>query len=410
MAHPTQVQPTLTLAELRGALAAACPAAILVPTWVLREFIVHDRTRGRGWFVPRQRTYVIDRERALALASQERLPIEGMPSGPEWLALLPEPDSDWLASTPTPQVLRHYWRLLFRSRISAEVRGQPRLRKTPPLVNTRAGLLRHFGPLGHAQVHEIRQVLQQERLLAAGADDAEVLAEFVAVFLELFYFHHPMLSRFFPLIADATPVLEWLGQSIDADGLWRQTRLAGAADAPAAEPAHAVQDEIAKRGPALSGSPDGEDSVDRGPSRSASRRNQEELLAAAGRAAARGNDVRAAVLHTQAFLLGGTLAGVNHGVGDLDALAERLASVAEIGTATATEWRRVLRPLLRLSPAGGGTTTPGCSTTCRKSASTTNARSIPSTLWNGRWTWPVQWAQGRAESRCAGLCLDNVSY
>jgi hypothetical protein len=344
MAHPTQARPTLTLGALREALRAAFPGAVLVATWVLREVIVHDRPGGSGLFVPRRRTHGIERARAEALASQERLPIDGIPPDQDWLALLPEPESDWLASTAAPLALRHYWRLLFRARVSAGMRGQLGSPGVTAPESSGVSLLRRLDPLGRAGLHEIRQVLHEERLLPGGAGDSEVCAEFAAVFLEMFYFDRPVLRRFFPMMPGAAPVLEWIGQTIDAESLWRHTRLAGAADPPGTEPADAGNDAAAEPVPA--GPADEPEPAEHGPGGSESRRQQDALFAAADRAAARGNDVRAAVLHTQAFQFGGTRAGVNFAGRDMDALAERLASVREIGGATAAEWRQLLRTLL----------------------------------------------------------------
>jgi len=347
MALQNQAEPTLSLADLRGALSAAFPGAVLVPTWVLREVIVHDRPIGMGLFVPRQPVHAIERERAEALASQERLPIDPVPPDQKWLALLPEPESDWLASTPAPLALRHYWRLLFRARVSAEMRGKLGLPGGVPRETACQGLRLQLDRLGRGAVHEIRQVLHEERLSHAGAGDTEVLAEFVPFFLDLFYFDRAVLPRFLPGIASPASFAPWIGQAIGADGLWRQTRLAGAADPPVAgKPGDAGHD----------GSPAGvpaallphDEPAPAAPSRVslASCRAQEALLTAADRATACGNDVRAAVLHTEAFMLGGTRAGVNYAVRDLDALAQRLAAVPEIGADTAVQWPAVLRPLL----------------------------------------------------------------
>jgi hypothetical protein len=342
MSHPTTTGPALGLGDLQDALRAAFDGAVLVPTWVLREVIAHDRLEESGLFVPRRRYHVIDRRTVLALARRERLPIDDVPPGPSRLALLPRPDGNWLASTPAPTALRHYWRLLFCARVSAEIREKLGL-PGAWAVNLRQAA-EHLGRGGFREIHLI---LHEERLVSNRATEADVYCAFTVVFLELFYFDRPMLRRFFPGILETAPVLESIAQSIDADGLWRKTFLAGAAAPPAFKVdgagGHGAWEQPRRDLPSEA---DDDQSVDPNRGGLASRKEQQALLAAADRATAHGNDVRAAVLHTQAFGLGGARAGVNHAGRDLDALAARLASIRELGPVTALEWRQALRPVL----------------------------------------------------------------
>jgi len=69
--------PRLDAAVLGRLLAAADPAALLVPPRVLRRVIKHDRRlTALGLQVPHRRSYVIGCEALLALATRHELGVE----------------------------------------------------------------------------------------------------------------------------------------------------------------------------------------------------------------------------------------------------------------------------------------------------------------------------------------------
>src|SRR5579862_5694699 len=116
----SQYESTLTPVQLQDALRGVFPGVALVPSWLLREVIWHDRSGGTGFYLPRQQSYGIDRARLEQLASRERLPLDGALPGEDRLVLLTRPESSWLSSAAAPLVLRFYWRQLFHARVVME--------------------------------------------------------------------------------------------------------------------------------------------------------------------------------------------------------------------------------------------------------------------------------------------------
>ena len=72
----------------------------------------------------------------------------------------------------------------------------------------------------------------REHDLAPGATDAEAWCEFVAVFLQLYYFDRRRLGWFFPSVRRPADALRVIGADVDAGDLLRQTRPAGADELP----------------------------------------------------------------------------------------------------------------------------------------------------------------------------------
>src|SRR5438105_10389576 len=108
----TSAEPLLDLAELGQLLQATDPAALLVPPRLLRRIIKHDRKlTGLGLQVPHHKSYVIDREALLELATRAELGVPANGELPPTLLLLARPEPEDL-SLPRGQVLLHYWRLL----------------------------------------------------------------------------------------------------------------------------------------------------------------------------------------------------------------------------------------------------------------------------------------------------------
>ena len=86
---------TLPLAELRKMVRATDPATILVEPRILRRVIKQDRRlAGLALFVPHHKSYVIQRERLLVIASRSELDVSPDEELPSRLILLAEPSDD----------------------------------------------------------------------------------------------------------------------------------------------------------------------------------------------------------------------------------------------------------------------------------------------------------------------------
>src|SRR5205085_2830973 len=82
-------------------LAAADPAALLVPPRLLRRVIKHDRKiTGLGLQVPHRKSYVIGRDALLALADRDELGLEPDRDLPPTVLLLARPEPEELAAWP----------------------------------------------------------------------------------------------------------------------------------------------------------------------------------------------------------------------------------------------------------------------------------------------------------------------
>lgn len=336
------------MAGLEHALRQASPAVVLLPSWLLETVIAADRgLRGPLFAIPHDRSHVIERDRLARLVADEdlRLPAD-LPDEPV-LILLARPDNDWLHETPAPEALRAYWQLLFHATVDALFRAK-RTGGALEGPDVQARIER----IGRGAFREAAFVLGKEHLLPAGADDAEAYAEFAATFLEFFHFS-PWLSHWYFPAADAERVLAVLGEDVDSRAVLAGTRLAGAADPAAIDPAGLRDEPLPAPEPAGSLS-------DPRPERS--NRQGKSLLRAALAAEERGNDVRAALLRVRAARV--TRSGPGAGgsvqpaklraaaIRRIDALASRLRVALELDETDVDPWRVVLRGLLNRADAG----------------------------------------------------------
>src|SRR5437763_3152290 len=93
--------PRLDAAVLGRLLAAADPAALLVPPRLLRRVIKHDRRMpGLGLQVPHRKCYFLGRDALLQVVDRGELEIEPDRELPERLILIARPDADKLAAMP----------------------------------------------------------------------------------------------------------------------------------------------------------------------------------------------------------------------------------------------------------------------------------------------------------------------
>jgi hypothetical protein len=224
----------LTAAELQALVARADPDAMIVPPRVLRRAIKAGRKiGGLGLRVPHRHLYFIRRDDLLAVATPDEL---GGKELPETALLLPLPSEEEM-SEGRGVVLGRMWRLLYHA---AAHRAFSRL--GPEDIG------RRITELGDAFA-EARAVLGQDQMLLA-EDDATVLQEFAAVYLELRAFDEDRLAFTFPACPPALGDGVF-GCGLDLEQMRERCRPDGAEMPPREEPpaaADASNDEAEVQG------------------------------------------------------------------------------------------------------------------------------------------------------------------
>jgi hypothetical protein len=202
------------------------PAAVLVSARIMERI---SRQVGNVpvlvWSQPQRESFVIDRHVLFRFVEHEELRLEPEQLLPPTVILLARPSADCLNTTERAELLRLYWRRLFRVRVRLAL-GQ---RASAGTFD--AGQLRQrIAALGAAAFDEVRRVLAEEGQLAAQADDMTAYCEFAACYEELCHFAPHLLTGFFPGLREPARVEAIIGQDIDAAELLVKTRLAGAAE------------------------------------------------------------------------------------------------------------------------------------------------------------------------------------
>lgn len=322
--------------NLQALLSAAEPAALLVPSRLLRRIIKeHYCLPGLGLMVPHRHICIISRESLVDIVHPEEV---GWPAGkemPPLLYLLSSGDDLRVRLTPERAALR-LWRLLFHARVDramAERLADGRL--------TEHSIRSSIERIGQVEFEEACRVMQQENLLLPAADLRFCFSEFVAFFLEVWHFDRPLLTNTLPAIEDPVSVAGLLTSLIDADELYLRSQISGAIGPPACW-SHGVHLEHPEEsGEEAAGPAD--------PGRS------QRLLTQAEAVSSRGNVVRAAILKARAAHIASAeqVETVRRGaIAELDRLVNRLQAALELHDREAEEWRSLLPALL--GPASRG--------------------------------------------------------
>lgn len=314
----------LSLPELERSLRSRDPAVRLVLPRILRRVIREDCDLGGwGWRVPHRKSYVIGRERLLEIVEPAELGPEPPRSLPEKLILLPQPTPEHLAEVPRGDVLIHYWRLLFHARVHAALEEQAAADKL-----SLAEVRRRIGRIGPTAFDEARTVLREEHFLLPPRDDRAVYVEFAAVYLEMKHFAASLLPRYFPAIESPQSIEAVLEEDLDANGLYRATRPAGAP-----EPQDVPEPEEFDEWMVLPEPPeDGGDEVVE-PPQAPSEAKYHRLTGRADQAAAVGNLVRSAILRCRAERIAPRRLAARARTAvkqDVDRLAHRLHAALEL--------------------------------------------------------------------------------
>jgi hypothetical protein len=311
------------LQELKDALRAADSAAVLVSNRLLSRIIqeVHS-LRTQFLQVPHHRTYVIDRQVLFRHVEQDELDLDPDRMLPPTVLLLVKPFGDDANLPDRQATLLKYWQRLFHASIDRALALRIKDGKL-----TTSELRERVAVIGQAEFDEIRNVLLGERALLPPVTDQSVYCEFVATYLELRYFSPNLRSVYFPALEDCAKIDALLAKDIDADALYRATRLAGAPD------------------PKVRSDSRSDDSHE----------FYWRLIRDAGHAARATNHVRAAILRMRAARVAPgalTLDTRTEAHMELQRLTQRLQKALELSDADAAAWHIALVSLLEKADQG----------------------------------------------------------
>jgi hypothetical protein len=318
--------------SLEPVLRAVEPSARLVPARHLRQVL--NYLIDRGYQLPTNTDLPYWAARA-DLEAAEVLPSRVLEGTEPKLLLVTDPDDRMIEHLPRAEQLLVYWRVLFRAAVLAEFDRRWQAGDTDPehAAQFLDADLRQFGA---AAAREIEYVLTAEHAAYPGQTWAATFRMFAAVYLDLATFDPHAIEHTFPsLPAEAAD--RALRAAFDVPALLARTRPEGAAE-PHREPPpdeHWEADHAPPPPPAPDEPPGG-------------------LLGRAAEAERKGNNVRAAILRTQAAAAPGadreaTQAAARAAVGRL---VDALGQVFAWDHPTRQEWHQALAPLL--APAARG--------------------------------------------------------
>jgi len=327
----------IAFTELKTALRAADPSAVLAPASVLRRIIREDRDLPRlGMPVTHRKCYWIGRDALLQIADKWELGLDAGEDLAPVVILLIRPDLEELASRARDELLVECWRQLFHVRVHLA------------LEQTLAGqgieaIDARIDQIGRSEFHELRSFLRQDDRLLPPRDARATYIEFAACYFELRYFAPQRLNEVFPIAIDPDRFDPILAQDLDAPALLAATRLTGAPEPRSLEPA-----ELPPRSPL----PDDPQPLGTRPWLWQSRR----LSHWADRASKLGNNVKAAVLRRWAARraerqqVAAILTDVER---EMAQLAERLQKALRLDDSAVKTLREIL-PRLVVPAAQGG--------------------------------------------------------
>jgi hypothetical protein len=317
---------------IRDADPTAFPVASRIVRRVIRNEIDLPALSAR---VPHRKSFVISADRARQIVLNDELGLDPDASLPETLLLLARPEEHELEAMSAAALGDYYRRLHLHARIHAAL--DERLARGELNELTVAERLEQ---IGSSAFDEIRAVLGHEAFLLPPVTTVSVYVEFVAVFLELRYSAPDMLSAYFPSLDDFDRVEEVLRQDIDVDPL---LSLAGSLEIEGASGLDATG----------SGARVSQQTVELG--LPITERTYRRQLKVAAQAASRGNDVRAAILHTRAARIRNAERATRAtalAAADVKRLADRLRAALALDARTADAWRELLSALLSSSARG----------------------------------------------------------
>jgi hypothetical protein len=307
----------MTLEELKEALRAADPAAVLVSGHLLGR-VIREVTGlpAQMIHVPHRKSFILDRAALLRHVELDDLDLGPDRLLPSKVILLARPNPDRRNALERQTTLLKYWRRLFHANVHLHLE-----RLTAEKLLEPAEVAARVERIGATAFEEARSVLDQEGYLFPGATARDVYVEFAAVYLEFRYFLPELLPVYFPAIRDHQSVEAVLTADVEAAALFERTRLAGASgpvprpDASADEPSDACV----------------------------------QIVREAKRASRAGNNVRSAILRTKAARIAPAVLTVRleqEVIADLEQFTDRLGAALHLSAEERAEWRRDLPALL----------------------------------------------------------------
>jgi hypothetical protein len=310
------------LEDLKQAVRATDPAALLVPPRVLRRILQEEYKAPHLLVqVPHERCYYFDREVLFRYVEQDELDLPPDHLLPSTVILLARPD-EALEKQDRAAILSRYWRLLFHVHVHLALDERHQEGNL-----TQADVRARIEQIGRTEFEEIRAVLQEERDLLEPADDLAVYIEFAAVYLELRYFRTNLRATYFPAISDFAAIDQILARDVDGDAIFARTRLPGAPD------------------PVIQTDTSSDESHD----------YYWRLQRHADRAVAEGDIVRAAILRTKAARVAPaalTRSTRDSAVRDVGVLTANLQDALKFSGEELQQWLQVLPSLLDKSDQG----------------------------------------------------------
>ena len=188
------------------AIQAAAPAVLFASPRLVRRIIRADRDLSLAMARTPHREIAVLGSRRLAEVADDVLALPADLASR--VAVVARPAADRGDAAGGAETLREYWRLVFHALLDLEA----------PAAIARAGDAA-AGLLPPDVATEAREVLVQEGLLDHEASDRELLAEFVAVFLELRCFAPAAVSAWFPAVDDPDALAERLAALVGAEEL-----------------------------------------------------------------------------------------------------------------------------------------------------------------------------------------------
>lgn len=334
---PTGLRAESALAAAERAIREADASAFPVASRIVRRVIRHEiDLPALSTRVPHRKSFHLSAERARQIVSNDELGLEHGAALPETVILLARPEEHELEAMTVPALHEHLRRLHFHARVHVALDE----RRARGALDERT-VRDRIGRIGSTAFDEIRSVLEHEAFLLPPVDAVSEYMEFAAVFLELRYFAPDVLASYFPSLDDIGRVEEILAEDVDTDAILQIT-----AEFPTEDSTRP-----ASRRPERSGARRTESAE--GGWRSP--RKFRKLLRDAARAAGRGNDVRAAILHTRAAGTAEPELAVQAAAlaaADIRRLAHRLRQALKSDAPGPDPWRDLLGALLERSAYG----------------------------------------------------------
>jgi hypothetical protein len=325
------VLPASDAFALERSLRGQVPEVIFAPPRVVRAVARRHRDEPLGFGrLPHREAVVLSARRLAEVAGDLVVPPADLP---DLVAVVARPADDRPDDNAMGGVHDAYWRRTFHALLDLAAAR---------LVADREGDVAAW--IGADARAEARDVLMREGLVARDASDAEVLAEFIAVFLERSRFEPASLAAWFPAIEQPGPLATRLEEAVGAAALAARARPPGH-DPGAAPP------------PRDEGQPPGRPNGTRWgipwlrPRASVLRRR-------ADRTAPTGNTVRAAIDEWRAMTARPETARPAPGrlARQVDTLARRLAWALDLDSATGDAAATFIRGLVEHT--GGSTWSP----------------------------------------------------